>query len=200
MEWKKEKISAAELERRQKEYMNAAMSMVKRSHAAEPPTASAVSEPEPEPAAAPETEVHITEAETAGSTELPTEEKVPDTAEEMPAQEQFSEHDTEPAPAHEEDENYGVYTADELLKGEGGGAGLKKAAEILEEMTRSTEMMKHLMNDGEDSDTTDFPQFSCGTGEEAEDCFREENGNSEEYAENGTEEPPETDEQRDSAV
>jgi hypothetical protein len=67
---------------------------------------------------------------------------------------------------------YGVYTADEIKSGEYRDDGHRKAAEILGEMTRNTEMMKKLAEGEKDSDTTDFPDFSCGTNGEDEDSFR----------------------------
>ena len=164
MEWKKEKISGAELERKQKEYMNAAMSMVKRSHIPEQPVM-----PEPEP--------------------VPEEPAVPDTSaaevtvaedpvtEEAPAASGNTGETPEPEAAHEqeptENENYGVYTADELLNGKTEGEGLKKAAEILEEMTRNTEIMRRLANEDSESGTTDFPDFSCDKSEDGSCRFRE---------------------------
>ena len=166
MDWKKETMSAAELEKRQKEYMSAALSMMKRSSAAPEPEPLAVSEPEPEvPADAPEVAVEV--------------QPVPDEEEPEP---EIQEKEPEPEPGPETgsdtsgsgtDKSYGVYTADELLSGEYHDDGLKKAAEILEEMTRNTAMMKKLADgDGGSSDTTDFPEFSCGTDGEEEDTFR----------------------------
>ncbi len=145
MEWKKEKIGAAELERRQREYMNAAMSMVKRSAPA--PAPEPVPEPEPEQTPVPEP---VPET-------VPEPEPVPD---EKP--------DEEPADVPEKEtetgnDKYGVYTADELLGDAPKDDGMKKAAEILEEMTRNAEMMRKLANESGDPDTTDFPDFSeCG--------------------------------------
>ena len=169
MDWKKETMSAAELEKRQKEYMSAALSMMKRSSSPEP---LAVSEPEPEvPAGLPETPVEVQP--------VPDEEQKTDAD---PDTEKEPEKEPEPEPGPETgsdtsgsgtDKSYGVYTADELLSGEYHDDGLKKAAEILEEMTRNTEMMKKLADgDGGSSDTTDFPEFSCGTDGEEEDTFR----------------------------
>ena len=178
MDWKKETMSAAELEKRQKEYMSAALSMMKRSSAAPEPEPLAVSEPEPEaPAGLPETPVEV----------QPVPDEEPKTDEEQktdadPDTEKEPEKEPEPEPGPETgsdtsgsgtDKSYGVYTADELLSGEYHDDGLKKAAEILEEMTRNTAMMKKLADgDGGSSDTTDFPEFSCGTDGEEEDTFR----------------------------
>lgn len=180
MDWKKEKISASELERRQKEYMNAAMSMVKRSHITAPP-APAAAEPEPEP----EVQAEITEAETDIREEVIA---VPDEEPASPPEpEPKHEHEPEaepepepksepePEPVHNEDSSYGVYTADELLNADTADEGMKKAAEILEEMTRNTRIMKQLAGESDDPDITDFPDFSCDTGSDGGgDCFREE--------------------------
>jgi hypothetical protein len=145
MEWKKEKIGAAELERRQREYMNAAMNMVKRSAPAAAP------EPEPVPESVPES--------------VSVQEIVPEPApapepESAPEPEPESEPEPEPEPGNDK---YGVYTADELLRDTPKDDGMKKAADILEEMTRNAEIMRKLANEGSDPDTTDFPDFSCGT-------------------------------------
>ncbi|MCR4779587.1 MAG: hypothetical protein K5876_00680 [Ruminiclostridium sp.] len=147
MEWKKEKIGAAELERRQREYMNAAMSMVKRSAPVPEP------EPEPEPEPVPTAEPVI----------MPEPEPVHE-----PEPEPEPEPAAEAGPEAGESEKYGVYTADELLGDGEKDDGMKRAAEILEEMTRNTEMMRKLAEEGEDGGTTDFPEFSCGTGGEGE--------------------------------
>lgn len=157
MEWKKEKLSASELERRQREYMNEAMSMVRRSQAAPEPPA----EPEPKP-----DEVPVAEPAAA----------VPEHIDEPePVAEPAAEPEPEPADAEKpaESDNYGVYTADELLGAPAKNEGMKKAAEILEEMTRSTEFMRKLADGGEDAETTDFPKFEDCTGG---DVFREEEG------------------------
>ena len=175
MDWKKETISAAELEKRQKEYMSAAMSMMKRSAAVSEPIRQQEPEPvppaEPEiPAAAPEPEAKSAadnEPETNG---VPEPEKEP---EKEPVPEPVPEPGNDTA-GKGTDTSYGVYTADELLSGEYHDDGLKKAAEILEEMTRNTEMMKKLADgDGGSTDTTDFPDFSCGTDGDGGDSFRE---------------------------
>lgn len=201
MDWKKETISASELEKRQKEYMNAAMSMMKRSSVradtvpaappepvkeAEPPApviaeaVEQVQETVQEASDSPDTEsIDVRQAEDPAAAGI---EPVPD--EEPPAEHSdiSAEEDT-PADAgtagnaEESDDDsaetkYGVYTADEIKSGEYRDDGLRKAAEILEEMTRNTEMMKRLAEGEEDSGTTDFPDFSCGTDGEDEDSFR----------------------------
>ena len=190
MEWKKEKISAAELERSRKEYMNAAMNMMKRSDTSARTGAPAEST-EPAPAVEITQSAEITQAvevtqtvditppevtepaeETPETSEPPETPKIPEAA---PAAEGAS----GPVPEEEckqaeelpgEGDSYGVYTAEELLKADKSDDGLKKAAEILEEMTRNTAIMKRLAADTDDADTTDFPDFSCDT----DDCsFRD---------------------------
>ena len=93
------------------------------------------------------------------------------------------EREEEPAPREEpqeeemeKDKNYGVYTADEVMQAKDGDTGLRKAAEILEEMTRNTAIMKKLASDMEEDDgTTDFPDFSCDLGgDDIGGSFREE--------------------------
>ncbi len=178
MEWKKEKMSAAELERRQKEYMNAAMSMCKRSHAPEAAAAAAAPEPEEPVRYEPKEPVQNEPKEPVQSEpEAPTAEAAEPAVTGQPEEQQGP--GSQPAPEPENDPNYGVYTAEELLKGENDSEGLKKAAEILEEMTRSTEMMKKLASEDEEEGTTDFPDFSCDTDGEEDDCFREDTGSPE---------------------
>ncbi len=184
MDWKKENISASELDRREKEYMSAALAMMKQARPAvmpEPVREPAAAEPvvqavEAAPPEVPEKPViqakvtaEVTAEVTAGITTNVA--VTADTAAET------SEDTAEPQTEDGADEKYGVYTAEELLNGEHRGDGLKKAAEILEEMTRSTEMMKRLAEGNEpgDDDTTDFPDFSCGDSG-TESSFREESG------------------------
>ena len=201
MDWKKETISASELEKRQKEYMNAAMSMMKRSSVraetvpvapsepvkeAEPPAPviaeaveqvqetvqEAVSSAEPE-----SDEIKQSEAVTVGDIEPVPDEEPPAGHSDKLVEEEAPENAVTTGNAEESDDDsaetkYGVYTADEIKSGEYRDDGLRKAAEILEEMTRNTEMMKRLAEGEEDSGTTDFPDFSCGTDGEDEDSFR----------------------------
>ncbi len=182
MEWKKEKISSAELEKRQKEYMNEALAMMKRGSVGTPP----VTPPVTSPVTAEEETRYEPEAPEPAPTavELPEKQPTaqqPDKPEEVPAEipeETPSEVSSEAPEQPEESGNdgkYGVYTADELMNGEYKGDGLKKAAEILEEMTRSTEMMRKIASGDDDPDTTDFPEFhaDCEEGDEGQ-RFREE--------------------------
>ena len=186
MEWKKEKISSAELEKRQKEYMNEALAMMKRGSVGTPPVTPPVTSPvtteeetryEPEAPEPAPTAVELPEKQpTAQQSDKP--EEVPAEIPEETPSEVSSEAPSE-APEQPEgsgdDGKYGVYTADELMNGEYKGDGLKKAAEILEEMTRSTEMMRKIASGDDDPDTTDFPEFhaDCEEGDEGQ-RFREE--------------------------
>ena len=184
MEWKKENISASELERRQKEYMNEALSMMKKSGS---PHSLPEKPPEPVTPAGlirltEEASDKLSEANVDQPDEQQPDEQEPD--EQEPEKQQPIEKPATEQPTDDNDDKYGVYTADEVLSGEYSGEGLKKAAEILEEMTRSTEMMKKLANgdDEGESDTTDFPDFSGGIDgggrfredEETKDCTAEE--------------------------
>ena len=201
MDWKKETISASELEKRQKEYMNAAMSMMKRSSVRAETVPAAPSEPVKEaeppapviaeaveqvqetvqeavPADEPESdEIKQSEAVTVGDIEPVPDEEPPAGHSDRSAEEEVPEDAVTAGNAEESDDDsaetkYGGYTADEIKSGEYRDDGLRKAAEILEEMTRNTEMMKRLAEGEEDSGTTDFPDFSCGTDGEDEDSFR----------------------------
>lgn len=194
MEWKKENISASELERRQKEYMNEALSMMKKSGS---PHSLPEKLPEPVTPAGSirlteEASDKLSEANVDQPDEQQPDEQKPDVQEpdeqepdvQEPEKQQPIEKPATEQPTDDNDDKYGVYTADEVLSGEYSGEGLKKAAEILEEMTRSTEMMKKLANgdDEGESDTTDFPDFSGGIDgggrfredEETKDCTAEE--------------------------
>lgn len=201
MDWKKETISASELEKRQKEYMNAAMSMMKRSSVRAETVPAAPSEPVKEaeppapviaeaveqvqetvqeavPADEPESdEIKQSEAVTVGDIEPVPDEEPPAghsdrSAEEDTPADAGTEGNAEESDDDSAETKYGVYTADEIKSGEYRDDGLRKAAEILEEMTRNTEMMKRLAEGEEDSGTTDFPDFLCGTDGEDEDSFR----------------------------
>lgn len=207
MDWKKETMSAAELEKRQAEYMNAAISMMKRSS----PSAAPSAVPSAPPAAGEAgrngglsgAAVPSAESEPVkGEAKEPTVKAEPEAAPVTPEPAEASEHDREPVPDEEPkpketkeavpeeapetgekadesgnndpDTKYGVYTADEIISGEYRDDGLRKAAEILEEMTRNTEMMKKLADGENDPDTTDFPDFSCKAEGEDGSSFREE--------------------------
>ena len=215
MEWKKESLSAAELERRQQEYLTAAMSMMKRSrpaakesipapqvHTAEPEVTEPVREAAPEPEvpsakvpAAEVTAAEVTAAEVredvSAESSLTVEMTVQGNDEADRAPEDTSEYKEDSDKTEDDapaDEKYGVYTADELMNSEYRDDGLKKAAEILEEMTKNAEIMKKLADGDSDPDTTDFPDFSCDECEEEGDMFREE-GTSEEEREQLPEQP-----------
>ena len=179
MEWKKEKISASELEKRQKEYMNEALAMMKRgstvsvsvqSHTIEQ-TLDVHKEPDDEHTDTEQVSEEVRE-EISGTEEKPVQEEL------LPTEAM----DDESEQCEEDDDKYGVYTADEIMNGEHDSEGLKKAAEILEEMTRSTEMMKRFADGEEDDDsgTTDFPDFSCDMTDEGDRFRQDSSGSSEE--------------------
>lgn len=198
MDWKKETLSSSELEKMQKEYLNRAIDMMNRrggasaqqTRKAAPKKPAPVLSDDDGPTRADKASVIRTEAslsasvissDTTGaetpravSSEQPASPGSDKTPAETAAQVPEKSHIF---PAEDaDDDKYGVYTADEVINTELKGEGLKKAAEILEEMTRSTEMMKKLAESGNEddaSDTTDFPDFSCDLGEdEASDSFR----------------------------
>ena len=209
MDWKKEKISASELEKRQKEYMNEALAMMRKSgsrhtipvtpertaelpvnntggtlYAAEPKqtdedaksggkaannTADALYTTEPKQTDEPDEEAKSGGENTANNTAdvLSAPQELTEEASDRLSEQNVHDGAAEPGTAGtDDDDKYGVYTAEEVMSGEYSGEGLKKAAEILEEMTRSTIMMKKLAAGDDDPDTTDFPDFS---GSESED-------------------------------
>lgn len=156
MEWSKSTISRAELEKKQREYMEAAMRMAKKA--------------EKTPAAA--TEETVTKEEIVE--EIVEEiddltgviEEIKEKSEET-AEKKAEEITEEAAEAVEEiaeeaeckEEKFGVFNTEELVtaieNGEVSGEGLRQAAEILEEMTRKTETMRKLVEEQEDEDTYD---------------------------------------------
>lgn len=161
MEWKKENISTSELEKRQKEYMNEALAMMKKSSSPDPLPEPKPAEQQPDEqkpddrsdAAAQFTEEASDKLSEPTDVQKKIDVNVPDeqTSDEQKRDEQITD---------DSGDKYGVYTAEEIINSEYSGEGLRKAAEILEEMTRSTEMMKKLANSDNDPDTTDFPDFS----------------------------------------
>lgn len=161
MEWSKTNISKAELERKQREYIDAAISMAKRAEnnrneELRPVTKSEIVErivDEVDDLTEMLEEISDNADEAALITEEAAEEIVEEAAEE--AVEEFAE---------EKNEQFGVFNAEELAdaieNGEVSGEGLRQAAEILEEMTRKTETMRKLIEEQESED--DF----SGSGED----------------------------------
>lgn len=166
MEWSKTTISKAELERKQKEYIEAALGMAKRAvnvPSAETKTA--------EKAAIVEELVEETDdlsgmLEEIGAEVETTEEPVEIIEEKAEVPEEIAEPEEISEPAEEKAEeieelpsNYGVFDTEQLMSaiesGEVSGEGLKQAAEILEEMTRKTDTMKKLIEEQETEDFSD---------------------------------------------
>ena len=150
MEWSKSTISKAELEKKQREYMEAAMKMAKK--AGKP---SAVTDEKPVTKAEIVEEIVEEVDDLSGLIEeikekTETEEKQPEEviAEEISV-EKVEDND-------DKNEHFGVFNADELVtaieNGEVSGEGLKQAAEILEEMTRKTDTMRKLVEEQENED------------------------------------------------
>lgn len=162
MEWSKSTISKAELERKQREYMEAALNMAKRAG-----NGVQTVRAEPESAAKEEIVEEIVEEtdDLSGLIEEikeKSEEKTEELTEEIAEAEEAAEEVIEKA--EDKDEKFGVFNADELVtaieKGEVSGEGLKQAAEILEEMTRKTEAMRKLVEEQEDEEEI------CDSGED----------------------------------
>ncbi len=154
MEWIKNTISKAELEKKQREYMEAAMNMAKRAgNAAQNVNAA------PEPVTKAEIVEEIVEEidDLTGVIEEireKAEEAVEETAEET---ERITGEITEEIEDKDgKDEKFGVFNTDELVtaieNGEVSSEGLKQAAEILEEMTRKTETMRKLVEEQENDE------------------------------------------------
>lgn len=164
MEWSRSNISAEELERRQREYIEAAMSMAKKAMPAPEPVHIVQPAPEPaeEPEKMPEAELMEAEPEAMPQTETvpepqpepepkPPEEQIP-----APLKEPGPEEKAEACEACEDDEKtkFGVFGKEELLEaaenGTVSGEGLKRAAEILAEMSSKTETMRKILEQSEE--------------------------------------------------
>lgn len=154
MEWSKTTISKAELERKQREYMEAAISMAKRAGNNAPTEITPVTKEEIVERIVEEVD-DLTEtleeiAEKAEEKEEIQEEAVEDVVED--ASGEAAEEIVEEI-AEEKNEQFGVFNAEELAdaieSGAVSGEGLKQAAEILEEMTRKTETMRKLIEEQE---------------------------------------------------
>lgn len=151
MEWRKSTLSGAELERKRKEYIEAAMKMSDRAQPASEPLRA--EHPE-EKAALPPFPAAPTGEETAPKKEAEeiafAEPEIPPAAEtEKPEESSPPELLHEPEPIEEaEERQFGVFDVDELIeavrKGEVDGEKLREASEILEEMSGKTEEMQKL--------------------------------------------------------
>ena len=151
MEWRKSTLSGAELERKRKEYIEAAMKMSDRAQPASEPLRA--EHPE-EKAALPPFPAAPTGEETAPKKEAAeiafSEPEIPPAAEaEKPEESSPPELLHEPEPIEEaEERQFGVFDVDELIeavrKGEVDGEKLREASEILEEMSGKTEEMQKL--------------------------------------------------------
>ncbi len=159
MEWSKSTISKSELERKQREYMEAAMNMAKKAGGT-----SQTAEHKSDTAVKAEIVEEIVE-EIDDLTE--TIEEIRESSEATSVQTEMFEEITEEVSeeiAEEKNEQFGVFNAEELVsaieKGEVSNEGLKQAAEILEEMTRKTETMRKLVEEQENEEE------DCENGED----------------------------------
>ncbi len=150
MEWSKSTISKAELEKKQREYMEAAMKMAKKVG-----NTSAVAETKPVTKAEIVEEIVEEVDDLSGLIE---EIKEKSEAEEKQHEEGIAEEAVmeKIEITGEKDDKFGVFNADELVtvieNGEVSGEGLKQAAEILEEMTRKTDTMRKLVEEQENEE------------------------------------------------
>lgn len=150
MEWSRSSITAEEMERRQREYIEAAMSMAKKAavNASVQKIAEEIVQPEKEAVAdtAPDEseQLLVEEAEVV----VEPEEKVESEAETPVQNEQEPTEEVEETVQDEEKTTFGVFDRDELEaaaeSGTVSGEGLKRAAEILAEMTDKTEEMRRV--------------------------------------------------------
>lgn len=161
MEWKKSTLSGAELERKRKEYIEAAMKMSDRAQPA--------SESEENTLKKEAEEIVFAQPQVPPSEEPAPKEEAEETPEappsEKPAQKEEAEEAAPPEPEkpetflqpellhepetiEETEKNFGVFDVDELIeavkKGEIDDERLREASEILEEMSGKTEEMQKL--------------------------------------------------------
>ncbi len=151
MEWSKSTISKSELERKQREYIEAAISMARKAGNTTQPT-----EIKTEPVSKAEIVEEIVEEIDDLSGVIEEIKEKSEAIKETESEEKLPE-ETE---VIEENDKFGVFNADELVtaieNGEVSGEGLRQAAEILEEMTRKTETMRKLVENQEtEEDITD---------------------------------------------
>lgn len=180
MEWSKSAISKAELEKKQREFMEQAMKMAKKAgQAAEIRS----TEPEIKADELPHEDIHIDipdvpEQVMAEEEDVITHEELieeirekleeisePESddsvkaeetacAEDIPCDAEESDFFGESADSADDEATFGVFDAEELTKaiesGEISGEGLKQAQEILAEMTAKTEAMRKLLSEQED--------------------------------------------------
>ncbi|MBR4111476.1 MAG: hypothetical protein IKK53_00425 [Ruminiclostridium sp.] len=157
MEWSKTTISKADFEKKQREYMEAAINMAKK----------AEKKPDEETEVQPLSKEEIVD-KTVEKTDDLTDmlDEIKENAGQTTEKEaEITETDNTADDCPEEKNiQFGVFDAEELVNaiesGEVSGEGLKQAAEILEEMTRKTETMRKLVeeqeNDTEPSDGEDY--------------------------------------------
>ncbi len=158
MEWNKTEMTKAELEKRQREFMEEAMRMAKKGGYNPPAPAEEPNEAVPEeifteePAAEEElceNDAECKEPHIEQPSELPLDEASEELSleAELPSEEHY-------ADKNEEETTYGVFDADELMgaieSGEITGDGLKQAAEMLREMSERTKAMKKLLEEQEE--------------------------------------------------
>ncbi len=160
MEWSKTNLTSAELEKKQKEFMEQAVKMAKR--AVKTPVEQPVAE-SPVYETAEEIIEEIVDAaenitEPPETSEKEIAEEIAEAVEEINEVEKSDNDffDIAEVAEDEVDVTFGVFDRDELTKaiesGEISGEGLKQAAEILAEMTNKTEMMKKLVEEQENAE------------------------------------------------
>lgn len=196
MEWSRSNISAEELERRQREYIEAAMNMAKKAMPATEevhivqPAPELAEEPEkaPEPEIIPEVEL---EPEPQTEPMSQAEPELPEPEPPAPAKEPEPEEKEECAEVCDDEDKtkFGVFGKEELLEAVESGTvsdeGLKRAAEILAEMSSKTETMRKILEQSEgkcEKNSSEQPQTLNGyvnrhNGGSCPRCGQTHNGN-----------------------
>lgn len=151
MEWSRSSITAEEMERRQREYIEAAMSMAKKA---------AVNTPAPEQKTEITEEIVQNEAEEVAEVveeAVQAEQETEEVTENVQEETEMAEPVEEIVETEEKDEEkttFGVFDREELEaaaeNGTVSGEGLKRAAEILAEMTEKTEEMRRAYGQSEE--------------------------------------------------
>lgn len=180
MDWRTDKITAEELERKMKEYAEVMMKMAQNT-APKAPSSEVSSESIAKVEEAVEEVTEKAEEIVTEISEETVEAKDDITEETESAEEVFTDIDEEPEIITEDDEhaddelseaNFGVFTAEEILNGDYNGEGFEKANEIIEEITKKKEIMKGLAENRTPEDdcdcTGEIPEIA-----DAEDIFGE---------------------------
>lgn len=166
MEWSRSSITAEEMERRQREYIEAAMKMAKKA-AINAPAEREIIQEEPKAEEIAEI-VEIPEVAEEKSEEEDAVEAVEnaEVVQEVPEITEMAEENTQNEEKDEEKTTFGVFDKQELEAAAENGTvsdeGLKRAAEILAEMSEKTEEMKRVYGQTDEAEKPSSQPQSLG--------------------------------------